>query len=51
MLRGPTVQAKIYQIKKKLFASNEKYQHVADVFVEFYSCATSAKGVLGGGGD
>ena len=38
-----TVEAKSYKIKKNLLL---KYQHVADVAVDFYSCATCLKGVF-----
>ena len=38
-----TVQAKNGKIKKKILLMKD--QHVADVVVEFYSCATCVKGV------
>ena len=37
---------KKYQIKKKLLLT--KYEHVADVVLKVYSCATCVKGVKGG---
>ena len=41
-----TVPPRNDKLKKKLLLM--KYQHVADVVVEFFSCATSSKGVWGG---
>ena len=43
-LRRLTVQAKNYQIKKEKLLLM-KYQHVADIVVKFYSCATCVKWV------
>ena len=38
------------KFKKRYFLLLMKYQHVADVVVEYYSCATCARGVGGEGG-
>ena len=43
-----TVPPKNDQIFKNVFLPLMKYQHVADVVVEYYSCATCVKGVGGG---
>ena len=48
-LRGPFTQKKT-KFKKKSFLLLRKYQHVADVVVEFYSYATCVIGGLGGVG-
>ena len=41
VLKGTVLQ----KINTKIFLLPMKYQHVADVVVEFYSCATCVKGV------
>ena len=45
-LRGPFAQKKTKFSKKFLLLMKD--EHVADVVVKFYSCATYVKGVYGG---